>query len=72
MNILVLSFKLEVKPKKLKKFKSWGILKFKMRSRNIPENMLQKLILKMCHVRVILHFALASEGYIWEKATILF
>ena len=54
------------------KSKSWGILKFKMRSRNILENMLQeKLLLQKCHVRFILHFVLASERYIWEKAIIL-
>ena len=29
------------------------------------------LILKKCHARFILHFVLAAEGYIWEKAEIL-
>ena len=67
-----LGFKSEAKPEKSKKSKSWCILKFKMWSRNILENMLQKkFLLQKCHVRFILHFVLASEGYIWEKAIIL-
>ena len=66
-----LGFKFEAKPEKSKKSKSWGILKFKMWSRNILENMLQKkLLLQKCHVRVILHFVIASEGYLLEKAII--
>ena len=40
-----------------------------MWSRNIVENMLQKKIRK-CRVRLILHFALAAEGYEWEKGII--
>ena len=31
----------------------------------------KKLLLKKFHVRFILHFALAAEGYKWEKAIIL-
>ena len=67
-----LGFKFEAKPEKSKKSKSWGILEFKMSLKNILENMLQKkLLLQKCHVRFILYFVLASEGYIWEKAIIL-
>ena len=67
-----LGFKYEAKPEKSKKSKSWDIIKFKMWSRNLLGNMLQKkLLLQKCHVRFILHFVLASEGYIWEKAIML-
>ena len=38
-----LSFKFEAKPENLKKSESWSILKFKKWSRNILENMLQKI-----------------------------
>ena len=31
----------------------------------------KKLLLRKCHVRFILHFALAAEAYIWEKGIIL-
>ena len=61
----------DVKLEKSKKSESSGILKFKMWSRNILENMLQKkMLLQKCHVRVILHFVSGSEGYLWEKAII--
>ena len=39
-----LGFKSEAKPEKSKKSKSWCILKFKMWSRNILENMLKKIV----------------------------
>ena len=41
--LLALSFKFEAKPENLKKSESWSILKFKKWSRNILENMLQKI-----------------------------
>ena len=28
----------------------------------------KKILLKKCHVRFILYFALVSEGHMWEKA----
>ena len=67
-----LGFRSKARPEKSEKSKSWCVLKFKMWSRNILENMLQKkLLLQKCHVRFILHFVLAFESYIWEKAIIL-
>ena len=39
-----LGFKSEAKPEKSKKSESWCILKFKMWSRNILENMLKKIV----------------------------
>ena len=70
--LLAQSFKLEAKPENSRSSESWGILKFKKWSRNTLGNMLQKhVILKKCNVGLFLHFALAGEGYIWEKAIIL-
>ena len=56
--LFALSFKSEAKPENSKKSESWSILKFKKWSRNIVDDM---LIVKKCHVRFILHFALAAK-----------
>ena len=66
-----LGFKFEAKPEKSKKSKSWGILNSKRDQEIFWKTCDKKLLLKKCHVRFILHFALAFEGYIWEKAIIL-
>ena len=61
-----LGFKFEVKPGKSKKSESWCILKFKMWSRNILENMLRK----NCYLKSVtldlsfISLTLAYEGYI--------
>ena len=66
-----LRLKFEAKPEKSKKSKSWGILNSKRDQEIFWKTCDKKLLLKKCHVRFILHFALAFEGYIWEKAIIL-
>ena len=65
-------FEVWAKTWKFEKTEGWGIVKFKKWSKNIAENMLEKkLLLRKCHVRFIHHFALAAEGYIWDKGIIL-
>ena len=66
-----LEFKFEVKLEKSKS-KSCGILKIEnVIKKYFGKHVTKKLLLKKCHVRFILHLALASDGYIWEKAIIL-
>ena len=71
MNVLALSFKFEPKPENPKKTKTQMFLNSRSDQKILWKIFYKKLLLRKCHVRFILHVALAAEGYIRGKVIIL-
>ena len=71
MTVLALSFKFEPKPENPKKPKTQMFLNLRTNQKLLWKIFYKKFLLRKCHVRFILHVALAAEGYIRGKVIIL-